>query len=476
MKLSNIRYGFATNSSSTHSICFIDERDVVKEPSFDKENNFGWDFFTLNHKEDRLSYMLVTIYQGLVQHFGNVVANMIFKTMCTDIEQEQCLLLDVEHLISGCIDHQSQISIPKLHNNHVAIEYCYDLVKLGLMENIVIYGGNDNEEEPISIKAGSANEIDFPVEVGTTLLGRRDTVGDVPVWTLFNSAYGWKTRVVFDNNTKYVKSTYPELVDISITDYCESNCAYCYRGSTTKGTHASKRDIDNLLYVLYKWGVFEIAFGGGEPTSHPNFVEILKQCKACNIVANFTTRNLDWIRNMSWLSFKDDFGAFAYSIESAKHVYELSGTISSVNFPKNKCNVQLVMGVVTKEQFMEILNACYDTKLTLVLLGYKTTHRGANYTPKDYSWLVDAIKDNMKTGKFVRIGVDTVIAQQFSEQLKKAGIPGLLFNTEEGKFSCFIDAVSKTISASSFDEKQISYVNAKKWIDETLMHNAYLQF
>lgn len=117
-----------------------------------------------------------------------------------------------------------------------------------------------------------------------------------------------------------------------------------------------------------------------------------------------------------------------------------------------------------------------DTKLTLVLLGYKTTHRGANYTPKDYSWLVDAIKDNMKTGKFVRIGVDTVIAQQFSEQLKKAGIPGLLFNTDEGKFSCFIDAVSKTISASSFDEKQTSYVNAKKWIDETLMHNAYLQF
>lgn len=235
MKISNIRYGFATNSSSTHSICFIDERDV-------------------------------------------------------------------EHLINGCIDHQSQISIPKLHNNHVAIEYCYDLVKLGLMENIVIYGGNDNEEEPISIKAGSANEIDFPVEVGTTLLGRRDTVGDVPVWTLFNRAYGWKTRVVFDNNTKYIKSTYPELVDISITDYCESNCAYCYRGSTTKGAHALKRDIDDLLYVLYKWGVFEIAFGGGEPTTHPNFVEILKQCRAYNIVANFTTRNLDWIRNMSWLS------------------------------------------------------------------------------------------------------------------------------------------------------------------------------
>ena len=58
MKLSNIRYGFATNSSSTHSICFIDERDVVKEPSFDKENNFGWDFFTLNHKEGPVRRMI----------------------------------------------------------------------------------------------------------------------------------------------------------------------------------------------------------------------------------------------------------------------------------------------------------------------------------------------------------------------------------------------------------------------------------
>ncbi len=53
---------------------------------------------------------------------------------------------------------------------------------------------------------------------------------------------------------------------------------------------------------------------------------------------------------------------------------------------------------------------------------------------------------------------------------------GFATNSSSTHSICFIDAVSKTISASSFDEKQTSYVNAKKWIDETLMHNAYLQF
>lgn len=476
MKMSNIRYGFATNSSSTHSICFIEDRDISKSPHAYKSVNYGWDFFTLQTVEDRVSYMLVTIFEGLRNYLGNAVAEILLKSMYGDIQHSYPNLVSVDEICNGCVDHQSQITIPKLHDDTVAIQYCYDLINLGQHKNLVIYGGNDNDDEPPSIVANTATQLKLPIEAGTNLLGRRDLIGNIPVWTLFDKRTGWKTRVVFDNKTDYIKSTYPELVDISITDYCESNCAYCYRGSTTSGKHAPVQDVYSILYTLYTWGVFEIAFGGGEPTSHPKFVDILKQCSHYNIVANFTTRNLEWIRNLSWTTFIDDFGAFAYSIESSKHIYELSGTLTNANFPKAKCNVQLVMGVVTKDQFIEILNACHETKLTLVLLGYKTTNRGAQYTPKDYSWLVDVIVENVKNRKYVRIGIDTVIVQQFSEQLSKAGIPGLLFTINEGKFSCFIDAVAQSISPSSFDDKQVFFQKVPGKYFTEVMHEAYLQF
>ncbi len=46
--------------------------------------------------------------------------------------------------------------------------------------------------------------------------------------------------------------------------------------------------------------------------------------------------------------------------------------------------------------------------------------------------------------------IDTVLADQYKSQIIEAGIPSYMFDTKDGKFSCYIDAVAKKIGPSSY--------------------------
>jgi len=72
---------------------------------------------------------------------------------------------------------------------------------------------------------------------------------------------------------------WPELADISISNYCSKQCNFCYRNSGPSGDFMSIKDYGFVLDNLSdkKWGkVFQVALGGGEPTEHPDFIKILE--------------------------------------------------------------------------------------------------------------------------------------------------------------------------------------------------------
>jgi radical SAM protein with 4Fe4S-binding SPASM domain len=82
----------------------------------------------------------------------------------------------------------------------------------------------------------------------------------------------------------------PELLDISITSRCyPGTCKYCYQNAKKDGLDMS---VDYLRKLLEKIppSVGQIAWGGGEPTMHPDFVEILRMTREdFGIVPNYTT-------------------------------------------------------------------------------------------------------------------------------------------------------------------------------------------
>lgn len=259
---------------------------------------------------------------------------------------------------------------------------------------------------------------------------------------IFNPDNGAKVRLAIG---KYTKASRPELVDIKITDYCFFGCDFCYQGSTEQGKHAELSDIQHVISELQKAKVFEVALGGGEPTTHPDFIQILEEFRAANIVPNFTTRNLGWIKR-NWDNIANTAGAFAYSTETVSGLNKAQIMFGDV--PKDRINIHYIMGLGSAEDFIKFMSHCHELDFRVTLLGYKTVGRGDEVEHVSYDWWIDAVKFLQVIGKCPTLSIDTPMAAEFDGVMP---VEKKFYHTREGAFSLYIDAVSMKMGASSFE-------------------------
>lgn len=99
-----------------------------------------------------------------------------------------------------------------------------------------------------------------------------------------------KERVgtAMETREKYPFSPVPETIDIQINNWCDYGCSYCYMNSTKKGGHADRSLLERVFSGL-KTPPYQIAFGGGEPTAHPDFPWFLQYTREQGTVPNYTT-------------------------------------------------------------------------------------------------------------------------------------------------------------------------------------------
>lgn len=81
----------------------------------------------------------------------------------------------------------------------------------------------------------------------------------------------------------------PRVVQMSLTNACNKTCGFCYRPAEAK----SRWTFDSVLRFaryLDRWGVLEIALGGGEPTVFPQFPELVRRLwSETQLSVSFTT-------------------------------------------------------------------------------------------------------------------------------------------------------------------------------------------
>lgn len=235
----------------------------------------------------------------------------------------------------------------------------------------------------------------------------------------------------------------------------------CYMGSTPEGKHGDYNWISNLLYTLRECEVLEVALGGGETTLHPRFVDILETARRYNIVPNFTTRNLAWLKDdvLRERIFKV-MGGFAFSVETADDVRKFAKAIEPYKsflqgWAYNKATVQYIVGRDADESvFEDILRTCATLHIPITLLGFKTTGRGASFGEKPNPLWVDVVNRVRKDTYGLRVGIDTVLAQKGYDKLIDAGLDPRCVATTEGTFSCYADAVKKRMYKSSYDRSE----------------------
>lgn len=85
-----------------------------------------------------------------------------------------------------------------------------------------------------------------------------------------------------------VWSTSPRQVSIALTNICDLHCAYCYAPKQKASLRTDH--VLSWLKELDTEGCLGIGFGGGEPTLHPDFVNICKWAAGeTQLAVTFTT-------------------------------------------------------------------------------------------------------------------------------------------------------------------------------------------
>jgi len=138
---------------------------------------------------------------------------------------------------------------------------------------------------------------------------------------MFNPENGFYIRMG-ENDVDPFQAGHPELADICITTVCNNNCPYCYQNSKSGGYHMPLEDYKFIIGQLNK--TFQIALGGGEPTLHPDFIEILKVTREAGIVPNYTTNGIFLVGYDSddiFIKYRNGNRARADSILSATKKY-----------------------------------------------------------------------------------------------------------------------------------------------------------
>ena len=174
-----------------------------------------------------------------------------------------------------------------------------------------------------------------------------------------------------DNEEIFWREEGPELLDISITNYCERGCEFCYRRANKNGHFMEFPLYGEIIQQAEKAGVQQIALGGGNPNQHPEFGNFLKKAREHHIMASYTTNGQGMTEEIYQLT-KQYGGAVAVSwyspYDDARKVIEKCGEYGipvNVHFLLYKDSIANAVALLRSEEIQwKYINA-------IVVLNYK---------------------------------------------------------------------------------------------------------
>ena len=217
---------------------------------------------------------------------------------------------------------------------------------------------------------------------------------------------GKTLRFAIDPTKPITELKYPEFYDIKVTGNCEGKCPYCYMDSKKEKHY--KNIIEktrNFFNSIPKEHLpYQIAYGGGEPTSHPDFIELLRVTKEeFDITPNYTTNGMfvDYTQGSNeneiniLLATKKYCGGVAISCHSHLKNY---WTVAARQF--NHFNIRLnfhniISDKESIDEFIEIYNEWKDKVEYFVLLPYGNQGR-AEYKEIDWEYLISKLPEDQK--------------------------------------------------------------------------------
>jgi radical SAM protein with 4Fe4S-binding SPASM domain len=273
----------------------------------------------------------------------------------------------------------------------------------------------------------------------------------------------------------------PELLDVSITNYCARGCSFCYRDSSIYGKHMSMKNFEKILEYMKETNTYQIALGGGNPNQHPNFIEMLKLCRGkYEIVPSYTT-NGDGLTNEILMASKKYCGAVAISyyepfnkfIEALQSLIQF-GIKTNIHFLLTSNTINIAIDWLRNPpEFLTGINA-------IIFLNYKPV--GLNASNSLLLRNSNSIKEffalvNKHDIRKFKIGFDSCTVSGIVENLNFN--PNFIESCEAGRFSAFISENMRLYPCSFMmgvsEGEDLSIISLKEaWINSagfTTMRN-----
>lgn len=252
--------------------------------------------------------------------------------------------------------------------------------------------------------------------------------------------YSTGKSIMLGDYNEFVRPIGPDLLDVSITNRCNRGCDFCYRHSTHVGEDITLEHYQIIIDNAKACGVQQIAIGGGEPTIHPNFCEILEMTRMNGIVPNYSTNGQNLTDKILWCT-KKNCGAIAISIyEDIDHYREIIKKVISYDI---KVNLHLILRADKMTMYTDFLRnppEWFKDINALIFLNYKPTNG-------DYSLCLN------------KCGPKQI--EDFFEAISAFGLCGIGFDTCSSSYVCkYLD-----INGCYYDwcegARKSAYVNEK---------------
>lgn len=216
---------------------------------------------------------------------------------------------------------------------------------------------------------------------------------------IFIKESGKTIRQTYDSSKPITPLEFPEFLDISITSFCAGKCPQCYTNALNSGHHFT-----NVPQKINDWfggmseneKIFQTALGGsGEPTSHPQFVEILKTFRDHDIVPNYTTNGMHLTDDIIE-GAKKYAGGVALSCHKHLARYWSRGISLFTDNDIRTC-LHIIIGENGSVDYFSYLYEKYKDKIEyFVLLPYSITGRAKPIKSRDdeFKKLFNLFKEN----------------------------------------------------------------------------------
>ncbi len=252
---------------------------------------------------------------------------------------------------------------------------------------------------------------------------------------------GKTIRMAIDPKKPITELDYPEFYDVKITGHCKGGCPWCYMDSHAWDLHYA--DAVDKIYAFFgdmteNQRPFQVAIGGGEPTSHPEFLLILEAFKRLGIEPNYTTNGM-WSGNLILEKTKAMCGGVALSCHPHLKNYweEAAHKYLDKEIPLNYHLI--ISDRESIDYFLDVYSQWSEKIDYFVLLPYASQGRAAN-KKIDWEYLVDKIPNSSK----VAFGAG------FHQYLVKGGHDINVSLYEPEIMSKFLDLKDMRIYPSSF--------------------------